>query len=154
MTKIDIRPTQQADIPGMRKVLAETELFPQDMLGNLLGPYLDGPGEDIWLCAFQGDALKGFAYTVRAEMTEGTWNMLALGVRKHVQGKGLGAALVAATEDALRSHAAHLLIVDTSGTDAFADARTFYLARGFEEEARIRDYWAPGDDKITFRKAL
>ena len=46
------------------------------------------------------------------------------------------------------------MIVDTSGTEAFAETRAFYRKNGYTEEARIRDYWADGDDKITFRKPL
>ena len=46
------------------------------------------------------------------------------------------------------------MIVDTSGTDDFAMTRKFYSQNGYEEEARIRDFWADGDDKVIFRKAL
>jgi ribosomal protein S18 acetylase RimI-like enzyme len=47
-----------------------------------------------------------------------------------------------------------VLLVETSGLPAFARARAFYRARGFDEEARIRDFYAAGEDKIVFWKAL
>ncbi|WP_425082122.1 GNAT family N-acetyltransferase [Ruegeria arenilitoris] len=80
--------------------------------------------------------------------------MLALAVRPDLQGKRLGAALVKAAEQYLKDKGQRILIVDTSGTDNFALARKFYAQNGYEEEARIRDFWADGDDKIIFRKAL
>jgi len=80
--------------------------------------------------------------------------MLALAVHPHVQGKGYGAALVRAAEAHLREAGHRILIVDTSGTDDFAQTRAFYAHLGYAEEARIRDFWADGDDKVTFRKAL
>jgi len=80
--------------------------------------------------------------------------MLALALRPDLQGKGLGATLVKAVEQHLRAQQQRILIVDTSGADAFAQARKFYAQNGYEEEARIRDFWAKGDDKVIFRKAL
>ena len=56
-------------------------------------------------------------------ITEGTWNMLALGVSPDHHRSGLGRALVAAAEPMLAARDARLLIVDTSGTEAFAQAR-------------------------------
>jgi len=91
---------------------------------------------------------------VPEEMTEGTWNMLAIAVMPARHRSGHGAALVARVEAALRERGARLVIVDTSGTDGFADTRAFYAALSYGEEARIRDFWDAGDDKVTFRKAL
>lgn len=54
----------------------------------------------------------------------------------------------------LQSLGQRLLIVDTSGTDDFALTRQFYATSGYEEEARIRDFWGEGDDKVIFRKSL
>ena len=47
-----------------------------------------------------------------------------------------------------------MLIVETSSTAQYIGARRFYQARGFIEEARIRDFYGPGDDKVVFWKAL
>ncbi|GFE52539.1 hypothetical protein So717_42920 [Roseobacter cerasinus] len=47
-----------------------------------------------------------------------------------------------------------LLIVDTSGTEAFDDTRRFYAKNSYATEAKIRGFWADGDDKIIFAKRL
>ena len=88
------------------------------------------------------------------QLADGAWNMLAIGVRTEVQGTGAGGALCAHLEAELRERSARILLADTSGTEAFAATRRFYGKHGYEEEARIRDFWDAGDDKITFRKAL
>jgi hypothetical protein len=36
----------------------------------------------------------------------------------------------------------------------FARTRAFYLREGYAQEARIREFYAVGEDKIVFRKAL
>jgi len=48
----------------------------------------------------------------------------------------------------------HLLIADTSGTEAFQAARAFYAGNDYAQEARIGDFWALGDDKVVFAKRL
>ena len=70
------------------------------------------------------------------------------------QGRGNGAELVGRLEESLRARGQRVLIVDTSSSDEFAATRRFYKANGYTEEARIRDYWDAGDDKIVFWKSL
>lgn len=49
---------------------------------------------------------------------------------------------------------ARTLIVETSSTDQYADTRRFYAGLGYDEEARIRSFYGPDDDKIVFWKSL
>ena len=154
MTNPTIKATSAADIPALQRVLDGTELFPSEMLPDMLAPFLAGDTQGFWLTCHAGDKAVGLCYTVPEELTEGTWNMLALAVLPEMQGKRLGTALVRAVEQHLHAKGQRLLVVDTSGTDDFALTRQFYAQNGYEEEARIRDFWAKGDDKVIFRKAL
>ena len=70
------------------------------------------------------------------------------------QGTGVGGALVAATERDLATAGGRLLLVETSSLDDFAAARRFYDGLGFTREARLRDFYAEGEDKIVFWKRL
>ena len=45
-------------------------------------------------------------------------------------------------------------LIETSGVPDFAAQRAFYAGLGYHEEARIRDFYAAGDDKIVFWKRL
>ncbi len=154
MMKPIIRPTTTGDVPSLQEVVDQTGLFPSEMLPDMLSVTLSGDSAGFWLtCEYDGSAV-GLCYTVPEEMADGAWNMLALAVRPDVQGQRLGSALVVAVEEKLRSEGQRLLIVDTSGTEDFALTRQFYAKCGYDEEARIRDFWAAGDDKVTFRKAL
>ena len=154
MTNPIIKPTSTDDIAGLQTVLDGTELFPSEMLPDMLAPSLAGETEAFWLtCQSDGEAV-GLCYAVPENLADGAWNMLALAVRPDLQGNRLGAALVSAAEQHLKDKGQRILIVDTSGTDDFALTRKFYAQNGYEEEARIRDFWADGDDKVIFRKAL
>ena len=63
-------------------------------------------------------------------------------------------SLVKAVEDRLRREGQRLLLIDTSGTPEFDHVHRFYGSLGFTLEARIGNYWAAGDDKVTFSKPL
>lgn len=154
MTNFTIRPTSSDDIPGLNLVLDGTGLFPSEMLPDMLAPALAGETGAFWLTCHHDGKAVGLCYTVPEELADGTWNMLALAVRPDLQGKRLGTELVGAVEQHLKDRGQRILIVETSGTDDFALTRRFYTGNGYEEEARIRDFWADGDDKVIFRKAL
>ena len=87
-------------------------------------------------------------------MTDGTWNILLMAVCPTVQGRGHGGLLLRTIETELRRRDARVVLVETSGLDAFARTRSFYRECGYEQEARIREFYAAGEDKIVFRKAL
>lgn len=150
-----IRETQSQDIPALKVVLDETGLFPGDMLPDLIAPFLsDEESGDVWLTCESDGQPVGFCYAVPEELADGAWNMLALAVRPGTQGNGLGAALVAELEDKLRQNGQRILIADTSGTAEYKKTRAFYRNNGYTEEARIRDFWGPNDDKVVFWKSL
>lgn len=146
-----IRATIASDIPALQAVLDTTELFPSEMLPDMLAPFLAG-GPDRWLTYEQDGKAVGFCFAREEELAEGTWNMLAIAAVPLRQ--GVGSALVGQLEADLRKLGARIVIADTSGTDDFTDTRAFYAKTGYNEEARIRDFWAKDDDKIVFRKAL
>ena len=151
---MNIRPTKSEDIPALKVVLDETGLFPSDMLPDMLTSFLSEESEDIWLTCEDGGNAIGLCFAAPEALAEGTWNMLAIAVLPSSQGNGAGHAIVSALESSLRERGNRILIADTSGTADFALTRDFYRKNGYSEEARIRDFWAEGDDKVTFRKAL
>lgn len=152
---MNIRPTRTKDIPALQTVTEATGLFPAEMLPDQLAPFLsNGDSEGLWLtCETEGAAI-GFCYAVPEQLAEGTWNMLAIAVLPDQQGSGAGRALVTRLENTLRERDQRVLIADTSGTEEFEATRAFYRRAGYTEEARIRDFWAEGDDKIVFWKRL
>lgn len=136
-------------------MLNGTELFPSEMLPGMVSSFLSSDeSADIWLtCETDGKAI-GFCYAVPEELAEGAWNMLAIAVAPTEQGRGYGGAIAMHLEAELKARGQRILIADTSGADDFAQTREFYRKNSYTEEARIRDFWAAGDDKIVFWKSL
>ena len=78
----------------------------------------------------------------------------ALAVAPDAHRTGSGQKLTADLESRLAAKGVRIVIVDASSLDGFATARAFYEAAGYVQEARLRDYWADGDDKIIYWKKL
>lgn len=77
-----------------------------------------------------------------------------IAVRPDCQGRGRGTTLMRHVENALRTSGQRVLLVETSGLPSYERTRAFYAKCGYEKEARSRDFYAAGDDKIVFRKVL
>lgn len=144
-----------ADIPALQEVVDAAQLFPGEMLPDMASGFLAEEGsEEIWLIVEIEGAPLGFCYAAPELLTDGAWNLRAIAVSPSRQGGGLGAALVKALEAALRAGGQRILIVETSGAAQFDRTRDFYRKNGYVEEARIRDFWAAGDDKVIYWKTL
>ncbi|HEY9853997.1 MAG TPA: GNAT family N-acetyltransferase [Leptolyngbyaceae cyanobacterium] len=96
----------------------------------------------------------GVAYCEPERMTDRTWNLQLIAIHPDRQRQGRGTKLLRYVEQALRTRRGRVLLVETSGMPEFDRTRAFYRKCGFEEEARIRDFYAAGDDKVVFRKVL
>ena len=154
MPDAKVRPARRGDEPALREVLASIELFPADMLDGMIAPFHSGGQGHRWLVVEDGEAPVGFAYCEPERMTDGTHNMLAIGVRADRQGFGLGTALIEALERDLVSQGQRVLLIETSGSDAYARTRSLYARRGYVGQARIPEFYAAGEDKIVFWKKL
>lgn len=155
MTHIAIRPLARGDLIRVAHLVEANAMFPSDMLGQMTAAYFAGDGEtQRWIIADSDGAAAGVAYTVPEPLTEGTWNTLLICVAPEAHGQGIGSALMRHIEAELQARGARVLLVETSGTPGFERTRGFYEMLGYEREARIRDYYTTGEDKIIFRKAL
>ena len=109
--------------------------------------------EGLWFTDYENEPV-GVAYVAPERMTEGTWNLYLIAIHPDYQRQGRGAALLSHVEQMLDKRGERVLLVETSGLEDFEYVRTFYRKSGYDEEARIREFYRAGDDKIIFRKAL
>ncbi|MEM7391398.1 MAG: GNAT family N-acetyltransferase, partial [Verrucomicrobiota bacterium] len=113
------------------------------------------PGEhDAWFTDDHEGHPVGVAYLAPEKMTHGTWNLYWIAVAPDYQRQGRGKALLDHIQTWLIERKQRILIVETAGVDDFDYVRQFYADHGFEAEARIRDFYEDGVDKVIFRKAL
>jgi ribosomal protein S18 acetylase RimI-like enzyme len=153
-----IRLTTIDDKTALIALAAASGLFDpsktDDIAHMLEGHFADNhKTQDIWLTDDDREPV-GMAYVAPERMTEGTWNLYLIAVHPDRQKQGRGKALLCYVEQMLTARGERILLVETAGTDDFDYVRKFYRQNGYEEEARIREFYAAGIDKIVFRKAL
>ena len=153
-----IRPAIPDDKKALMTIAEAISLFrPQELeeLGSMLVEYFNGNlGSDHFWITYDDGGPVGVAYYAPEPYADGTWNLYFIAVHPERQGEGLGAKLMRHVEQILAERGERLLLVETSGLPNFERIRAFYHKQGYEEEARIREFYRAGDDKIIFRKIL
>ena len=125
------------------------------MLEDMISDYFDNPAtQDIWFTKIEEDTPVSIAYCAPEKLTDGTYNLYAIGVRKDQQGKGTGGEMMNYLEAMLHELGHRILIVETSGAPEFELTRKFYEQLGYTKEAVIREFWQKGEDKVIFWKKL
>ena len=98
------------------------------------------------------DQLVGYACYGPTPDTDRTFDLYWIAVEPGAQGSGSGTRLLTEVERRLQGQNARMLIVETSSRSEYAPTRHFYQKRGYAEAARVRDFYAPLDDRIIFTK--
>ena len=99
-------------------------------------------------------SLSGFACFGPTMDTDRTYDLYWIAVDRAAQGMGCGSVLVAEVERRLEALHARMLVIETSSRSDYTATRGFYLKRGYVEAARVREFYAPDDDRIILTKRL
>jgi GNAT superfamily N-acetyltransferase len=138
----------------LREILDATAVFRPDEVRVALELF-DLSGSDYeFIGAFEGDDLVGYACFGPTPGTDRTYDLYWIALHPRVQGGGRGSHLLNDVEQRLRHRGARLLVAETSSRAGYAATRQFYRARGYREAARMRDFYAPDDDRVIYTKFL
>ncbi len=98
--------------------------------------------------------LQGYACWGPTPGTDGGYDLYWIAVDPRAQGGGYGSTLMREVETLLRGRGARLLVAETSSRASYAQTRDFYERGGYVERARVRGFYAVGDDRVIFSKLL
>ena len=98
--------------------------------------------------------MVGFACYGPSMATDRTYDLYWIAVDHAAQGTGCGSVLLAEVERRLEALHARMLVIETSSRSDYTATRGFYLKRGYVEAARVREFYAPDDDRIILTKRL
>jgi GNAT superfamily N-acetyltransferase len=154
-----IRPTLPADIPALVELTDGTGKFkPMEVvaLREVLDDYFaqEQANGHVSVTSARDGVILGFAYYAPAAMTDRTWHLWWIAVRRDQQGGGIGAELLRHAEDDIRTRGGRILFIETGSQPHYEPTRRFYLKHGYELHATLRDFYAAGDSMVVFRKLL
>ena len=98
------------------------------------------------------DELVGYACYGPTPGTDRAYDLYWIAVDAAAHGAGIGTAILTEVERRLRRRHARMLVAETSSRSDYGATRDFYGRRGYAESARVREFYAPGDDRIIFTK--
>jgi GNAT superfamily N-acetyltransferase len=154
-----VRPSAKGDTPAILALSRAEPLFSQEdveVVEELLEDYFDDPEEYeyYFLTADGSGGVSGFACYGPTPLTRGTYDLYWICVAPGHRRNGVGMQLLAAVEDAVRERGGSLLVIDTSGNQAFAGTRAFYERSGYLASSRVPDFYGPGDDLVKYYRGL
>ena len=152
-----MRELQSADLPQLRRILDATGAFSTvevECAIELLEIVLNDPQQQDYqvIVAEHDGAVAGYVLYGPVPLAEGNYDLYWIATDPALHGKGVGRKLMEATEQRLRQAGARLLCLETSSQGSYLRTRRFYEQAGYLEESCIRDFYRPGDDRITYVK--
>jgi acetoin utilization deacetylase AcuC-like enzyme/GNAT superfamily N-acetyltransferase len=107
-----------------------------------------------FVMAEQYGRLVGYASYGQISCTVSSYDLYWIAVHPDIQGKGLGQRLLQETERLIRDAGGSRIYVDTSQRLQYASTRAFYENAGYRLDAVLKEFYAPGDNKVIYCKAL
>jgi len=150
---IAIGPLLPAHRSRLEEILRSTGVF-SDAEVDIALEVFDADDDYEFVGAFEDDKLIGYACFGPTPATDRTFDLYWIAVHPDAQRSGAGAALMDDVERQLQERRARVIVIETSSRDDYAPTRKFYHKRGYQEAARLQDFYATGDDRIVLTRRV
>ncbi len=159
-TPITMRETVvHADLESVREIVSSTGFFSAaeaDVAVELVHEHLQrGPASGYHFLFAERDG-RTIGYTCYGPIacTIGSYDLFWIAVHGSAQRHGLGKVLLRAAEERIAAAHGRRVYIETSGRAQYTPTRQFYERCGYKLEAVLTDFYAPGDDKLIYSRAL
>lgn len=152
-----LRPTTEADVDALVEIARATGVFHEQELDTVIEVYdeyffIEHEKGHLSFTWEEAGKILGFVYVAPACLAVGTWELWWIAVSPETQGKGIGREMMHRAESLVRKNKGRQIYIDTSSAPQYAKTREFYLRLGYQEAARLPDFYHLGDDKVIYRK--
>ena len=83
-----------------------------------------------------------------------SFDLYWIAVKNESRGMGLGKLLLEKSEQKIGTMNGINIYIETSSREQYLPTRKFYENCGYRAEARLKDFYAPSDDKIIYVKTV
>lgn len=157
---MEIRPLFEKDRAGLLSMLNKTLAFTSaeiDVAMELINIVLKDESQkdyQVYCMVDDQDQVIGYICYGLTPMTRGTFDLYWIAVDPDFQKRGVGSKLLSFLEEIVKAEGGRMILADTSTIPQYEKTQKFYLKNGFQEVAKIPDYYHPGNDRITFCRKL
>ena len=149
------------DRDAVRRIVSSTGFFSDseiDVAVELVDERLarGDASEYYFVFAEQDGATIGYACYGPIACTVGSFDLYWIAVDDSHRGQGFGCVILEAAEQRIAAPPWHgrRIYIETSGREQYAPTQGFYTRCGYALEARLKDFYSPGDDKLVYVKAI
>ena len=107
-----------------------------------------------FVLAERNGRLVGYTNYGLIACTQSSFDLYWIVVHDSCRGQGLGRRLLAETERLIQQAGGTRVYIETSNRPLYQPTRGFYERCGYHEDAVLKDFYAPQDDKVIFVRAL
>lgn len=150
----------KSDTLTVREIVESTGFFTRAEIGvaiELVQEHLDkgiASGYFFLLAEDSQDVTLGYTCYGPIPCTKDSFDLYWIAVRPDHQRLGIGKNLLAQTEQSIAQLGGSRIYIETSSRISYTPTREFYLKSGYHNVADLKDFYAPGDNKIIFCKEL
>ncbi|MBI2869405.1 MAG: GNAT family N-acetyltransferase [Chloroflexi bacterium] len=133
--------------------IPEFQSFEVLVAEEVIDSYLGNRASGYYIMVAEAESvIAGYICYGPTPLTESTWDIYWMATRPAKQGQGIGKTMLRLAEKHISEAGGRQSLIETSSKPGYERARAFYLNYGYELVARINDFYAPGDDRLIFRK--
>ncbi len=159
MQAVTIRPIKRTDLAEIERFLKGLSEFREEEIACALelvtASLKNGKSDEDYsvICAeLNGSGVVGFICYGKTPLTKAAYDLYWIVTDPKHRRSGIGKSLLHNLEATLREKGVNILLAETSSLPTYSKACSFYEREGFRKESLIKDFYAPGDDKITYCK--
>jgi GNAT superfamily N-acetyltransferase len=150
---------KESDIQAVRDIIVSTGFFYDhevEIAVDLVRERLEVGESSGYYFVFGEDNGRTISYSCFGPniMSKTCHDLYWIATHNDYRGKGVGKKLLAETEKQAKELGCVILIAETSGLPHYEPTRLFYEKTGFDLEARIKDFYTMGDDKLFYTKRI
>ena len=150
-----IIPLEEKHTPQLKELLEGLDTFTKEestsALG-MIGEYLNQEDDYLFYVFLEGEKVVGLICYGLASLSVNSYDLYWIAVSKQAQGSGIGTKLLEFMYKDISKRKGHMVIAETSSMPHYEATRKFYDKKGYILEARLKDYYKKGDDKLFYVK--
>jgi GNAT superfamily N-acetyltransferase len=150
---------EHRDIESVREIVESTKFFYDhevEIASELVAErFNDGESSGYYFVFAELDGVT-VAYSCFGPIIMSTtcFDLYWIATHNDFRGKGIGKRVLEETCKRAKTMGCSILIAETSGLPHYEPTRAFYISNNFELEAKLKDFYTMGDDKLFYTKRI